>query len=516
MTEGEILPGVVETLRLTVGADNVSTEPADCDLATADIFDWLNRKSAAAIIRPKDTSEVSRVLKVLHAAKIAAVPRGAGLSYTGGLAVERTAVVIDVSRLNDVTINQDDCYATVGAGTSWQTVADRAKVHNLRSLQPSPISGAFSTVGGLASQGLAAGTHGILGLTVVLHDGTIIRTGVDVCSSRSGPDLTGVFLGDCGAFGIKTEVVIRLGPTQPVTFATFEFENAGDLIAAINACMRDGVVSWAFALDRLKSQQSKRVELGNAISTGVAVLRQSDTPMAAVKAGLDLLKFASSRGSERPWSLHLTIEAPTAQGADASLQRAREICRGSGIEAPDVFPRALYAKPYSVRGMVGPDGERWVPLHGVFRPSAAQAVMQALQEHLQTVAPIIESLDVSVSWLISSSGAYVLIEPMIYWRDSLDPLHMKYLSPKNRERFGDFTANTEARAFVRTLRTQLRDIMDAHGASHSQIGRFYDLAKTLDENAMQVIEKIKSLLDPAGLMNPGVLGLGTSTAGAAP
>ena len=173
-----------------------------------------------------------------------------------------------------------------------------------------------------------------------------------------------------------------------------------------------------------------------------------------------------------------------------------------------MFPRTLHAKPYSVRGMVGPDGERWVPVHGIFRPSAAQAAMRDLQHHLQTAATTMERLGANVSWLISSSGAYVLIEPMIYWRDSLDPLHMKYLSPKNRERFGAFAANTEAREFVRALRLQLRDIMDAHGASHSQIGRFYDLGNTLDESAMRVIEKIKSMLDPADLMNPGVLGLG--------
>src|SRR6185436_2904792 len=211
-------------------------------------------------------------------------------------------------------------------------------------------------------QGVPAGTGGILGLTVVLHDGTIVRTGADVRSSGSGPDMTGVFLGDCGAFGIKTEVVIQLGQVQPATFATFEFENAGTLIAALNACMREGVVSRAFALDRLKSQQAKRVDWSEAISAGAAVLRQSSSPTEVVKSGFNLLKFASSRGGDRPWSLHLTMESPTPEGAAASLQRVREICRSSGVESPDVFPRTLHAKPYSVRGMVGPDGERWVPV----------------------------------------------------------------------------------------------------------------------------------------------------------
>lgn len=515
MTDDESLLGALEKLRSIVGFGNVSTEHADCDLATADIFDWPDRKKAIAVVCPKDTAEVSAVLGALHAANIAAVPRGAGLSYTGGMAVDREAVVVDVSRLNDVTVNHHDCYATIGAGASWESVAERTKLHNLRSRQASPISGVFSTVGGLASQGVPAGTRGILGVTVVLHDGTIVRTGADVRSSGTGPDLTGIFLGDCGAFGVKTEVVIGLEQIPAATFATFEFENANDLIASLNACMRDGVVSRAFALDRLKSQQAKRVDGSEAISAGLAVLRKSNSPAAALRSGLDLLKFASSRGQERPWSLHLTLEAPTLQGAKASLKRVREICQGSGVESPDVFPRTLHAKPYSVRGMVGPDGERWVPVHGIFRPSAAQTAMLDLQQHLTTVATTMERLRVSVSWLISSSGAYVLIEPMIYWPDSLDPLHIKYLSPKNRERFQAFAPNLEAREFVRALRVQLRDLMDAHGASHSQSGRFYALANTLDENAMRVMEKIKSMLDPADLMNPGVLGLGPRSAGGA-
>ena len=135
MTDDARLAGAFEKLRLIVGLGNVSTDDADCDLATADIFEWPDRKRAAAVVRPKDTPEVSGVLKVLHATDIAAVPRGAGLSYTGGMAVERTAVVVDLCRLTDMTIHRDDCYATIGAGASWQSVAERAMSHDLRSLQ---------------------------------------------------------------------------------------------------------------------------------------------------------------------------------------------------------------------------------------------------------------------------------------------------------------------------------------------------------------------------------------------
>jgi len=109
-----------------------------------------------------------------------------------------------------------------------------------------------------------------------------------------------------------------------------------------------------------------------------------------------------------------------------------------------------------------------------------------------------------VSWLLSSSGPYVTIEPMLYWRDRLDPIHMRYLSPRNRERFKGFAANPAARQFVRTMRERLRDVMDAHGAVHSQLGRFYR-AGNPDTDAL--LARLKAALDPDHRINPGVLGI---------
>ena len=109
----------------------------------------------------------------------------------------------------------------------------------------------------------------------------------------------------------------------------------------------------------------------------------------------------------------------------------------------------------------------------------------------------------SVSWLISSSDAYVLIEPMIYWRDSLDPLHMKYLSPKNRERFGDLLQTSRRVSSCERYGCSFAISWTPMARRIARSGAFMNWEGALDENAMRVIEKIKSMLDPADLMNSG-------------
>jgi D-lactate dehydrogenase (cytochrome) len=166
----------------------------------------------------------------------------------------------------------------------------------------------------------------------------------------------------------------------------------------------------------------------------------------------------------------------------------------------------LKAKPYSIRGFVGPSGERWAPVHGIFSLSNARSALTALQSHIAAQSAQMAELDVTASWLLSSSGPYVTIEPMLYWRDQLDPIHMRYLSARNRKRFGAFAANPPARQLVRTMRESLRDIMDAHGAVHSQLGRFYRPNNSSPDNPDVLLMRLKAALDPNHRLNPGVLG----------
>jgi D-lactate dehydrogenase (cytochrome) len=216
---------MLKQLQAIVGADHVSDEPDACDLATSDIFDWPGRAPAFMVASPATTEETAAILRVVREHGVPVIARGAGLSYTGGFAIEKAPLIIDTTRLNAIEVNAADRYATVGAGASWASVADALKPFAMTSAQASPISGAYSTVGGLAAQGMPAGLDGILGLTVVLADGSVVRTGAPNRFYRyAGPDLTGLFLGDCGSLGIKTEVVIRIAPEQPAAFASFGFD----------------------------------------------------------------------------------------------------------------------------------------------------------------------------------------------------------------------------------------------------------------------------------------------------
>jgi FAD/FMN-containing dehydrogenase len=497
---------LLKQIAAIVGPDHATNDAAKCDLATSDVFERSERAHAAMVVSPRTTDETSAVMRLLSDNRVPAIARGAGLSYTGSFAIEQPAALIDTSRMTNIEVNVADRYAIVGAGASWVNVAAALKPFGMMATQVSPISGAFATVGGLASQGIPAGLDGILGLAVVLADGSIVRTGAPTHFYRyAGPDMTGLFLGDCGAFGIKTEVVLQIAPEPPVAFASFGFDDVDHLLDSLITCMGERIVTRAFALDRVKSADARKVGLAESVRTAAAVIGRSKTLAQSARDAAKLLRFAVGGSHEKPWSLHMTMASPTQAGADAQLDRAGKICQDHGTRMDDVFPRAMWAKPYSVRGFVGPSGERWAPVHGIFSFSRVRAAMRDLRKIVTDRAAEMQELGVNASWLISSAGPHVVIEPMLYWRDQLDPFHIQYLSPRNRERFSGFSPNPAAREFVRGMRESLRDIMDKYGAVHSQIGRFYRLNNA--SVAQHLLPRLKAALDPDGSLNPGILGL---------
>lgn len=503
---------LIDSLAAITGHANVVADADACLLASSDIFPWPGRIPADLVVRPGSTEETARVMALLQKTGNSIVPRGAGLSYTGGAVPHSACVVIDTARLDTIDIHAEDLYVTVGAGVTWEKLAAALKPLGLRATQSSPISGSVTTVGGLASNNVPGGLDGVIGLTAVLANGTVVSTGSSAASTGSafqryaGPDLTGLFLGDCGAFGIKTSITLRLATEPAAAFASFGFAQAGHMLAAMSAVVRQRLVARAFSMDQARGRSATAIDAGDAAGIVGAVARNAGSIGGALK---DVAQLAFRRNvlHEAAWSLHLVIEGANEAIAQAQLELARAICVENGTEMDNVVPKTMRAKPFSIRGFLGVDGERWVPVHGIVPMSRAAACHATLDAHLLKNAATLASAGIKYSWLISSSGAYISIEPMFYWHDELDPIHFAHLSERNRTRFGGRPANLAARALVTQMRGELRDIMDAHQAVHAQLGRFYRYTDQMTVESGDFVRRIKQALDPQGRMNPGVLGL---------
>jgi len=496
-----------------LGPDNVLSDEASRQLAGSDFFPWPDRVLPDLVIRPGSTEETSAAMRTLTEAGHAVVPRGGGLSYTGGAVPHRPGVVADMSRLDFIDVRPDDLCAVVGAGCVWQKLVEALTPLGLKTVINPPTSGVHSMVGGAISQNLPGGTDGIVGLTIVLADGSVVRTGSwALPHSRPfwrhhGPDLTGIFVGDCGALGVKTEIALRLEAIKPAEFLSFTFPDSTALMAALLPIQRKGLASRSVILDRGLSETAGQVGVGEAARTVAAVVSQAGSLRQAIRdvAGLGRMRSEVKRQS---WALHFTVESVTEAGAKGQVEEIRSICSKDSTEIDPAFPKAMRARPFTIRGGLGPKGERWVPVHGILSLSQAEPCVKAIEARLEARASELETAGIRVSWLMSTLGPYLLIEPMIYWRDELGPVHRQYFSESQLQRYGLYPLNEAARETVLSLRRDLRDTMDGFGAVHVQIGRFYKLAEALDEGSLAFLKRIKSVLDPQNRMNPGSLGLG--------
>lgn len=499
-----------------VGDANVVTDAAERAFFSQDIVQW-DAPVADIVARPGSAADVSALLIAAAELGLAVAPRGGGLSYTKGYVPEKSGtMILDLTRLNAIhEVNEEDRYITLGPAVTWQQVMDELRPRGLRTVLTGPISGVYSTVGGAASQNIPGSMDTILGLEVVLADGRIVHTGSSAITRAAspfyryyGPDLTGLFLGDTGTFGVKTRLTLRIERIPAgVAFGSFAFETLADMATAMTDVSRLGVAAKSFGMDPLKNRTATKVGLREGAETLRDIARGSGSLVRGLKDAARIVAAGRDAYDDVKWSLHLTVEGFDQRAADVAMEAARQACAShGGRDIEPSIPIAMRAKPFSIRGFLGLQGERWVPVHGVFPMSKALGVVKAVDGFFAERDKLLADHDIQYSYLSSINGQFWLLEPMFYWKDEVGDFHMRYLDRKRYAKFEGIAANPETRAVVMRVREELRDLFFGLGAVTAQVGKFYNLPDALEPETYAVLTSIKDLLDPDRRLNPGNLG----------
>ncbi|MDP9989236.1 glycolate oxidase [Arthrobacter oryzae] len=199
------------------------------------------------VVIAQSVDDVVELLRLAHAAQVPVVPRGAGTGLAAGASARAGEIVLDVSRMNRIlSIDPVEMIAVVEPGVLNAEVNAAAARHGLF-YAPDPASTAICSIGGnIATNagGMWCAKYGVtresvLGLTIVLADGRILRTGRKTIKGVTGYDLNALFIGSEGTLGVVVEATLRLRP-RPVrteTLAAYfaDIEAAGRAASAITA-----------------------------------------------------------------------------------------------------------------------------------------------------------------------------------------------------------------------------------------------------------------------------------------
>jgi D-lactate dehydrogenase (cytochrome) len=181
-----------------------------------------------------------------------------------------------------------------------------------------------------------------------------------------------------------------------------------------------------------------------------------------------------------------------------------------GKEIPNSVPGFVRTLPFApLTNILGPKGERWVPLHGILRHEDVVPFHVALEAFYAERADDMERLGIWTGGMFETVGsAGFLYEIAMYWPDVRTTYHEQALEKDFLAKLPSYPANPEARDYVAQLKKDLVALYAKFGSGHFQIGRAYPLRPSLDRRADALLVAIKAQLDPRNLMNPGALGLG--------
>lgn len=517
---------MLEKLEDLLGGDHVLSDEESCAFYAQDVY--TKDIPALAVARPGSTAELSALVAAVTAAGHAIIARGGGMSYTSGYVPrEPGSVIVDMQRMNRILeINTGDMYVTVECGCTWKDLHDALDGTGFRTPYWGTLSGIHATVGGGLSQNSifwGSGRHGsavdsVISLDVVLADGTVVSTGANARDEGSpffrhyGPDLTGLFTSDTGALGLKATATLKLIPVcEHQQHLSFDFSEYAPLIEAMSRIARAGLADESFAFDpRLQAVRMQRESLMSDIKKFTGVLKSAGSVLGAVKEGAKVAIAGRGFMKDVKYSLHVLIEERTAAGAGSAADEVRSICAShGGNEIENSIPKILRANPFTpLNNVVGPNGERWVPVHTIVPHSKAESTMAAVRALFDRHDDLMEEHGIGYGFLLTTvSFNGFVIEPVFFTPDSLHEIHKQTVEASVLKKMPCFDANPAASEATAMIRAELIDVFQKAGGIHMQIGKAYPYKQGLKDASFDLVKAIKQAVDPNARVNPGSLGL---------
>lgn len=314
------------------------------------------------VVFPSTTAEVAAVVKLCDELRVPFVPRGAGTSLAGGTLPVGGGVMVCTTRMRRILeVNLRDRYAVVEPGT----VNAHLTQHLLGTgfhYAPDPSSQGACTIGGNVATN-SGGPHTlkygvtvnhVLAVEVVLPDGEVIMLG-DPAGNTSGPDLTGLFVGSEGTFGIATRIWVRL-TRDPAAWRTLlgVFETVADATAAISGIIAAGIVPAALEMmdQGIVGALEAAFHFGFPLDAGAVLLMEVD-------------------------GLEVSVEAEAARMEEICLiHRAREVRRARSAEER----RLLWKCRKQAFGAIGRLSPSYCTQDGVVPRTRLPEILQFIQQ----------------------------------------------------------------------------------------------------------------------------------------
>ncbi|BBY05134.1 FAD-binding oxidoreductase [Mycobacterium noviomagense] len=208
-----------------------------------------------AVVRPRRTAEVQTVMRWATEHRVPVVPRGAGTGLSGGATAVDDGIVLSTEKMRDIVVDPVTRTAVCQPGLLNAEVKKTVAEYGLwyppdpSSYEICSIGGNIATnAGGLCCVKYGVTTDYVLGVQVVLADGTAVRLGGPRLKDVAGLSLTKLFVGSEGTLGIITEVTLRLvPPQQPACTVVANFasvEAAAEAVLAVSARLRPAMLEF--------------------------------------------------------------------------------------------------------------------------------------------------------------------------------------------------------------------------------------------------------------------------------